>query len=88
MSVLTNPIDRSLKALARNYPATFIRLVLGKSENRFFSTVENPEINIPEKRADLVYQIEQEDAKYLLHLEFQLHHEKDVPDGCLNTAPF
>lgn len=88
MSVLTNPIDRSLKALARNYPAAFIRLALGKSENRFFSTVENPEINIPEKRADLVYQIEQEDAKYLLHLEFQLHHEKDVPERMFKYSAF
>lgn len=88
MSVLTNPIDRSLKALARNYPATFIRLAMGTSENRFFYTIENPEINIPEKRADLVYQIEQEDAKYLLHLEFQLHHEKDVPERMFKYSAF
>jgi hypothetical protein len=33
MSALTNPIDRSLKALARNYPAAFIRLALSTAEN-------------------------------------------------------
>jgi len=53
-----------------------------------FSTVENPEINIPEKRADLVYQIEQEDIKYLLHLEFQLRHEKDLPERMFKYSAF
>ncbi|WP_406678001.1 Rpn family recombination-promoting nuclease/putative transposase [Moorella sp. ACPs] len=72
-------IDRSIKVLARQYPETFIKLVLGKDTGWEYQTMENPEINIPEKRLDFVYEIEQNDNKYLLHLEFQLRHEKEVP---------
>ncbi|MEW6448243.1 MAG: hypothetical protein AB1426_09150 [Bacillota bacterium] len=72
-------IDRSLKALARRYPADFIRVVLGSYPAVTCRTIDNPEINLPERRLDFVYEVEDGEGTILLHLEFQLRHEPDLP---------
>jgi len=72
-------IDRSLKALARRYPADFIRVVLGSYPAVTYRTVDNPEINLPERRLDFVYEVEDSEGITLLHLEFQIRHEPDLP---------
>ncbi|MEW5899774.1 MAG: hypothetical protein AB1652_11480, partial [Bacillota bacterium] len=74
-----NVIDRSLKVLAKQYPKAFIVLAMGSVENLAFETIENPEINLPEKRLDFVYGLQDEEQEYILHLDFQLRHERDLP---------
>lgn len=74
-----NVVDRSLKALARRYPEPFVRVVLGSVEDLIVETIENPEINLPERRLDFVYGLQQERRDFILHLEFQLEHRADVP---------
>jgi len=75
-----NVIDRSLKVLAKQYPKAFIKLALGSVENMVFETIENPEINLPERRLDFVYGLTDEEQEYILHLDFQLRHEADLPE--------
>ncbi|MGB9887968.1 MAG: Rpn family recombination-promoting nuclease/putative transposase [Moorellales bacterium] len=72
--------DRSVKALARRYPEPFVRVASGSTEDLTVETIENPEINLPERRLDFVYGLRQEDREYILHLEFQLEHQADVPE--------
>jgi hypothetical protein len=48
-----NVFDRSVKAL-------------GSIENISVETIENPEINLPEKRLDFVYGLRREDREYIL----------------------
>jgi len=75
-----NVFDRSVKALARRYPEPFVRVALGSTDDLTVETIENPEINLPERRLDFVYGLRQEDREYILHLEFQLEHQADVPE--------
>ena len=73
-------IDHSLKVLAKQYPKAFIKLAMGSIENLVFETIENPEINLPERRLDFVYGLQGEEQEYILHLDFQLRHETDIPE--------
>jgi predicted transposase YdaD len=43
------------------------------------SVIENPEINIAEKRVDSVYRVGQGKKESIIHLEFQLRHKKTIP---------
>ena len=72
-------IDRSLKILAKQYPKVFIKLAMGSLEDLAFETIENPEVNLPERRLDFVYGLQNE-QDYILHLDFQLRHETDIPE--------
>lgn len=85
-------IDRSLKVLAREYPDAFVRLTLGQlgieGQGWRLQFLENPEVNIPEKRLDSVYQLKLDHKEYLLHLEFQLHHQPDMPERMFKYAAF
>lgn len=74
-----NVIDRSVKALARLHPQAFVKVALGQAEDVAVETIENPEVNLPERRLDFVYGLRREDEEHLLHLEFQLEHEADIP---------
>jgi len=73
-----NVIDRTVKALARRYPEPFVKVALGSTEDLTVETIENPEINLPERRLDFVYGLRQEDQEHILHLEFQLEHAADM----------
>jgi len=37
------------------------------------------EINLPEKRLDFIYGLQDQENEYILHLDFQLRHERDLP---------
>jgi len=74
-----NIFDRSVKALAWRYPQPFVKVALGSLEDLTVETIENPEINLPEKRLDFVYGLRREDREYILHVEFQLEHQTDMP---------
>ena len=52
--------DRSVKAPARCYPKPFVRVALGTVEDLTVKAIENPEINLPERRSDFVYGLQQE----------------------------
>jgi len=91
--LVANIIDRSVKALARLHPEAFVRVALGETQGVAVETIENPEINLPERRLDFVYGLRREDEERFLHLEFQLEHEPDVPKrvfvyNALLTAAF
>jgi len=45
-------------------------LALGSIENINIETIENPEINLPERRLDFVYGLADEEQEYILHLDF------------------
>jgi hypothetical protein len=77
--VAANVIDRSVKALARLSPQAFVKVALGETQGVTAETIENPEINLPERRLDFVYGLRWDDEECLLHLEFQMEHEPDVP---------
>ncbi len=66
--------------MARQYPEAFIKVALGSTENIVFETIENPEINLPERRLDFVYGLSDEEKEYILHLDFQLRHEASLPE--------
>ena len=72
-------IDRSMKALALRYPEAFVKVALPGMEGLSVEAIENPEVNVPEKRLDFVYKVSSRDGERLLHLEFQLEHESDLP---------
>lgn len=66
-------IDRSIKALARRAPATFLQLA-GVAVKPEEIRVTDVEVNLPEFRADQVFLVGAEDdpARWAAHLEYQL----------------
>jgi predicted transposase YdaD len=78
--VAVNVFDRTVKALARRYPEPFVKVALGYVEDLTVETIENPEVNLPERRLDFVYGLRVGEAEYILHLEFQLEHQAGMPE--------
>ena len=72
-------IDRSVKVLARRYPRDFAGLLLGDSEGITAEIIENPEVNIPQRRGDFIWVIKRGEERAILHAEFQLAHLKAIP---------
>jgi hypothetical protein len=66
-----NPYDRSLKILARLYPEIFLSLVMDLNED-IEVMVENPEINLPEKRGDYAWKVSDGQREGYFIFEFQL----------------
>ncbi|MEW6379866.1 MAG: hypothetical protein AB1611_09685 [bacterium] len=62
--------DRSLKVLARHYPKIFLSLLIESVEN-FKIRVENPEINLPEKRIDYAWRVSDGKQEAYFVFEFQ-----------------
>ncbi|MDI6795060.1 MAG: hypothetical protein QME81_19700, partial [bacterium] len=73
-------IDKSVKILAYHYPETFAEIIFGGKEFETLESLRQVEVNIPQKRVDYVHRIVVEDKEVILHLEFQLIHESDVPE--------
>ena len=72
----SNIIDRSVKALFRECPAAVMRLA-GMVVEQANIRVEDPNLNLPELRADHVFIIEEEQASaFAIYVEYQL--EPDV----------
>jgi hypothetical protein len=63
--------DRSLKVLARHYPKIFLSLLIEPVQN-FKISVENPEINLPEKRIDYAWRVSDGGQEAYFVFEFQL----------------
>jgi len=76
MSKKINPYDRSLKILARYHPEIFLSLLIESNED-IEIMVENPEINLPEKRGDYAWKVRdgQEEAYFIF--EFQIKADQD-----------
>jgi len=81
VSKKVDPYDRSLKILARLYPGIFLSLLsLGETIE---AAVDNPEINLPEKRADDVMRVTAasgEEGRVIF--EFQFTGSKDALKRC------
>jgi len=63
--------DRSLKVLARHYPKIFLSLLIESLES-FKINVENPEVNLPEKRIDYAWRVGDGKHEAYFVFEFQL----------------
>ncbi|MFQ6041107.1 MAG: DUF4351 domain-containing protein [Candidatus Poribacteria bacterium] len=74
-----NLFDRVLKILGRNYAEAFLRLTFPHQELRLIGTQENVELSLPDHRIDFLHQVKLDNQEYLLHFEFQLQHQRDVP---------
>ena len=68
--------DRSLKILARLYPKIFLSLLIDPETIKV--TVENPEINIPEKRGDYAWKVSDGDKEAYFIFEFQFRASQDA----------
>lgn len=69
-----NPIDSSVKALIREAPEAFLRLV-GLLPDAGTFRLEDTAVNVPEQRADHVFVFEKEESadECAVYLEYQLH---------------
>jgi hypothetical protein len=74
-----NLFDRTLKVIARNHAALFLRLALPGAPIQLLGTLENVELSLPVRPVDFIHRIGYKEAEHILHLEFQLEHEADFP---------
>jgi len=74
-----NLFDRALKVIARHYAGTLLALVFPDLPVRLVGTLENVELSLPTRRVDFAHRVEHEGREYLLHIEFQLKHEAELP---------
>jgi hypothetical protein len=65
-------IDRAVKVLLSKYPEKFLDLFFGQKRGVVFQGVEDPQINIPERRADKVWLISDHGKNVAVHLEAML----------------
>jgi len=70
--VQIDPVDKSLKILARRHPKSFLDLIFDYDYEYMLEVVENPVLNIPEKRADYIYILQKNLERFALHMDFQL----------------
>lgn len=77
MSKKINPYDRSFKILARLYPEIFLSLLIEPNED-LKVMVENPEINLPEKRGDYALKVYDGQSEGYFIFEFQLKATQDA----------
>jgi predicted transposase YdaD len=71
MQKKVNPYDRSLKVMARHYPQIFFSLMIDPGKEMEIM-VENPEINLPEKRSDYAWRVSDGEQEGYFTFEFQL----------------
>jgi len=74
-----NIFDRTLKIIARDHAEVFLKLAFPGEKINLVGTLENVELSLPEERVDFVHELEYNGEEYLLHIEFQLQHQKDFP---------
>src|SRR5580700_1750434 len=77
---LPNLIDRSVKALFRECPTAVMRLAGIEVADKALR-VEDPNLNLPELRADHVFVIDEEEedtSASALYLEYQLEPDADL----------
>ena len=83
---MINIFDRTLKIIARNHAQTFLRLAFPESEIELLGVVENVEISLSVKPVDFVHRVLHQGQEYILHLEFQLEHQADLPQRTFVTS--
>src|SRR5947209_3364675 len=76
------PIDRSVKALIRRFPAVFFRLARAEADPASITAGDVP-VNLPEHRADQVFLVgaEGDARRWGLHLEYQIQPDRRVQAG-------
>jgi len=74
-----NIFDRTLKIIARDHAGVFLKLAFPGEKINLVGTLENVELSLPEERVDFVHELEYNGQESLLHIEFQLQHQKDFP---------
>lgn len=67
-----DPIDKGMKILARKNPESFLNLIFGSNYDYSLKVIEDPVLNIPEKRGDFIYVLQKGIEEFGLHLDFQL----------------
>ncbi len=83
---MQNLFDRTLKIIARNHAATFLRLAFAKHNVRLLGTVQNVEISLSVKPVDFVHRVSYDGQEYLFHLEFQTEHQAELPRRTFITS--
>ncbi len=81
-----NLFDRTLKIIARNHAATFLRLAFANHNVRLLGTIQNVEISLSVKPVDFVHQVLYDGKEYLFHLEFQTQHKATLPRRTFITS--
>jgi hypothetical protein len=76
---IRNVYDQTLKIMARKYAQVFLNLAFPDTPVQLLGTLENVELALPVHPVDFIHRVEYEGQEYLLHIEFQLVHEKDFP---------
>jgi len=69
-------IDRAIKVVLRLCPEKCLDLFFGKDRQVIFQGVEDPQINIPERRADKVWLVSEQGRDGALHIEAILEPKK------------
>jgi predicted transposase/invertase (TIGR01784 family) len=77
MSKKIDPYDRSLKVMARHYPQIFFSLLIDPAKEMEIM-VDNPEINLPEKRSDYVWRVKDGEQEGYFNFEFQLKPDREA----------
>jgi len=83
---MINIFDRTLKVIARNHAATFLRLAFPKHQARLIGTQDNVEISLSVKPVDFVHEVVYAEEHFTLHLEFQLEHKAEIPQRSFITS--
>jgi len=74
-------IDRAIKVALRLYPEKCLDLFFGKERQVIFQGVEDPQINIAERRADKVWLVSEHGQDGALHIEAILEPKKSELPG-------
>ena len=83
---MINIFNRTLKIIARNHAQTFLKLAFPDSEIKLLGVVENVEISLSVKPVDFVHRVSHNGQEFILHLEFQLDHQADLPQRTFITS--
>jgi hypothetical protein len=76
---MQNPYDHSLKILARTYPEHFLRLGFPAQPMKLIGTLSNVELALEIDRVDFLHEIELNEERAYIHVDFQLTHTSDCP---------
>ncbi|MEZ4726886.1 MAG: hypothetical protein R3E79_07105 [Caldilineaceae bacterium] len=76
---IQNPYDYSLKILARTYPEHFLRLGFPMQPMKLIGTLSNVELALEIDRVDFLHEIELNEERAYIHVDFQLTHTGDCP---------
>jgi len=83
---MINIFDRTLKIMARNHAATFLKLAFPEQPIRLTGTLQNVELSLPVRPVDFVHKVIYQGDEYLFHLEFQLKHNDELPQRTFITS--